>query len=150
MRRVIDRYNEGVHAEEAARVLTEDPHLASALTAWAAGDHYEAHEALEEVAEAVEDHDPTYDAVIALVHVAACLHKLAHRVGARAVPGKLDRALETLRATDPDLGGLAIARLVSDLESMRARLDSVAAGAEPPSDLRYPILVRAQPDAAGA
>ncbi|MCK6550693.1 DUF309 domain-containing protein [Myxococcota bacterium] len=108
--------------------VKRDELLDRAVADWARGDFYEAHEVLEEVAEAVEDDDGDHEIALALVHVAACLHKLVDDVGKAAVPAKLERALDTLRAADPAWLGLALGRFTQDLEALATslRTDGVA------------------------
>lgn len=105
-----------------------------ALKEWEAGRYYEAHEILEDVAETFEADDPAFEQALALTRAAACLHKLAHDVGAKAVPGKLAAALETLRTAPDTFLGLNMEQLVQDLEVL-AR----AIGDPMPRDLEYPV-----------
>jgi hypothetical protein len=99
-------------------VSRRDEVLAEVLAHWAVGELYEAHERLEDLAELVEDDDRDHDTALALVHVAACLHKLANDVGKAAVPAKLTRALGVLRAADPRWLELDLAALVAELEDL--------------------------------
>lgn len=89
-----------------------------ALDEWAAGRHYEAHEILEDLAECFDEGEPAFAAALALTQIAACLHKLVHRVGASAVPGKLSRALGVLRASPPDVLGIDVPALIVELEAL--------------------------------
>jgi predicted metal-dependent hydrolase len=99
-----------------------------ALREWAAGEHYEAHELLEDVAECFEEDDPSFDIAIAFVHVAAAFHKIVNDVGARAAPGKIERALTVLE-TAPDVWlGIDVRAFV---EALRALLATAASGAKP-------------------
>lgn len=91
---------------------------------WARGDFYEAHERLEDLAEVVEEDDTDHEVALALVHVAACLHKLVHDVGRAAVPAKLARALEVLRTADPEWQGLDLARFTTSLEALAEELEA--------------------------
>lgn len=102
--------------------------LAEALAHWARGDHYEAHELLEDVAECFEDDDPSFDIAIAFVHVAAAFHKIAHDVGARAAPGKITRALGVLESAPTEWMGLDVPSFV---EATRAVHDVAARGEKP-------------------
>jgi len=102
--------------------------LAAALAAWAAGDHYEAHERLEELADALEDDDAAWRWALALCHIAAACHKQAHGVGPDAVPGKLRHALAALAGAPPDWLGLQLTAFVAETEALLAALE---AGREP-------------------
>ena len=82
---------------------------------WSRADYYEAHELLEDVAECLEDNDEDYEIALALVHLAACCHKMMHDVGRAAVPGKIDRALPKIEEAVPDWMGL-------DLKSFREQM----------------------------
>jgi hypothetical protein len=96
--------------------------LTKAVAEWRRGDHYAAHETLEEVAEAVEDDDAEYEIALALVHVAASMHKLANDVGANAVPGKLEGALEVLDRAPATWRTLDLARLRAQIREVLAKL----------------------------
>jgi hypothetical protein len=115
--------------------------LDAALTEWAAGNWYEAHEHLEEVAEALENDDRDYAIALALVQISASFHKLANNVAPRAVPAKMDRVMPTLEAAPPDWQGLALGTFVAETRSLRARLVGVAEGGAVPA-LEYPVLRR--------
>ncbi len=117
-------------------------HLTAALELWAQGDYYEAHEELEEVTDDFEEDDTAFEITIALVHVAAALHKLKNRVGEGAVPGKIDGALEVLQKAPPDFCGLAMVTFIKQLQALRARLDGLAEGGSVPTGLEYPQLQR--------
>src|SRR5438874_12721152 len=86
--------------------------LDRALNEWAKGDYYEAHELLEDFAETVEDDDADHEIAIALIHVAASLHKAVNDVGRKAVPGKLEHALTVLDRAPADWQGLALAEQI--------------------------------------
>ncbi len=122
--------------------LPNKDHLTAALELWAQGDYYEAHEELEEVTDDFEDDDAAFEITIALVHVAAALHKLKNRVGEGAVPGKIDGALEVLQTAPSDFCGLAMPSFISQLRTLRARLDGLAQGGSIPPGLKYPLLER--------
>lgn len=105
-----------------------DAILDRAIEEWAQGDYYEAHETLEDVLDELDDADEAgFEIVIALVQIAASLHKLANDVGAQAVPGKLARALTALEST-PAWRELDLAALSADV---RALLGALESGAKP-------------------
>lgn len=104
-----------------AGMTSEATHLESALRYWASGDYYEAHEALEEVVETLDEDSADSSFGLALVHVAAALHKHVAQVGPEAVPGKLRRALSALRSAPADWQGL-------DLDGLRQGIEAFLAG----------------------
>lgn len=118
-------------------------HRDHAVEAWAEGHYYEAHEILEDLAEAFEEEDPSFEIALALIRAAACLHKLSANVGARAVPGKLAGALQVLKTAPEDWCGLDLGRLVRELEGLKDALAPMATGAPPPAELDLPLLRRA-------
>jgi predicted metal-dependent hydrolase len=107
--------------------------FARAIEEWNRGEHYEAHETLEDFADAIEDDEHDHAIVLALIHVAASLHKLANDVGASAVPGKLSRALAELEHAPPKWRGLDLDRLKRELAAL---LEQIEHG-QPPT---YPRL----------
>lgn len=120
--------------------------LTAAIAHWGSRDYYEAHEVLEDVAEAFEDDTQDFAIAMALVRVAASLHKTIAAVGVRAVPGKLDGALRAL-ADAPDVWyGVALAGTIAGVRSFRAQLEGVQNGAPVPPGLIYPGLERAPND----
>jgi hypothetical protein len=92
--------------------------LQKAVRKWQAGDHYEAHETLEDFAEEVEDNDDDWKRALALCHVAAALHKYINNVSPAAVPAKLQKALIELDSAPKDWFGL-------DLESFRHEISTM-------------------------
>jgi len=92
--------------------------LRQAVQEWQSGEHYDAHETLEDFAEEVEDNDEDWQRALALVHVAAAMHKYIHNVSPSAVPAKLQTALEKLRTAPKDWFGL-------DLESFRTEISAM-------------------------
>lgn len=116
--------------------------LEQALAEWAQGRYYEAHEFLEELLEVYDDADPSYDYTMALVHLAACFHKLSANVAPRAVPAKMAHALEVLKDAPADWQGLGLGRFRGECQALLEALGGVEAGGPVPSGLRYPILSR--------
>lgn len=116
--------------------------LEAALAEWTAGRYYEAHELLEELLELYEDTDPSYDYTMALVHLAACLHKLSANVAPRAVPAKMAHALEVLKDAPADWQGLELGKFRAECQGLLAALVGVEAGGPVPAGLRYPVLSR--------
>ena len=102
------------------------PLLSRALKLWSCGDYYESHEILEEFAETFEAEDPDFVIGLALVRIAASLHKLKHKVGAAAVPGKLRSALSDLNEVPAQWNGLCLAELVSELTLFLSALEQGA------------------------
>jgi predicted metal-dependent hydrolase len=94
--------------------------LSRAVSEWNRGEHYEAHETLEDFADVIEEDDHDHAIAIALIHVAAALHKMVNNVGASAVPAKIAHALETLDAAPATWRGLELAQLRVDLRSLLA------------------------------
>ena len=92
--------------------------LQKAVREWQAGEHYEAHETLEDFAEEVEDNDEDWKRALALCHVAAALHKYINNVSPAAVPAKLQKALAELDSAPKDWFGL-------DLESLRHEISTM-------------------------
>ena len=76
--------------------------LSQAVREWQNGQHYDAHETLEDFAEEVEDNDDDWKRALALCHVAAALHKYINNVSPSAVPSKLEKALSELNSAPPD------------------------------------------------
>jgi hypothetical protein len=74
-----------------------------------------------------------------LTRIAACLHKLGADVGAKAVPGKLNDALEALRDAPDDWCGIDLARLREELDALAEKIAPVAGGAAVPVGLRFPV-----------
>lgn len=108
--------------------------LEDALSAWAAKDYYEAHEGLEDFADEVEDNDEAFEITIALIHVAAALHKWNAKVGEGAVPGKLARAIGELKTRQHEWMGLDLQEFVGRLKAFKAAIESDPA----PRDLAPP------------
>jgi predicted metal-dependent hydrolase len=97
--------------------------LEKAIAEWNRGDHYEAHETLEDYADAIEDNDREHTIALALIRIAASLHKLINDVGRSAVPGKISSALEDLEGA-PDLWNrIDLARLKTELRVLLQRLE---------------------------
>ena len=112
-----------------------------AVAEWNRGDHYDAHETLEEVVDLVEDDDGDWAIGLALVRVAASMHKLANEVGPRAVPGKVSTALDTLRETPAVWFEIDLEHLIGALEGL---LSTLQAGETPET---LPKLVLTSRDA---
>ncbi len=93
-----------------------------AVAEWQRGEHYDAHEILEDLADEVEDDDDDWAIAIALVKAAACVHKHVHRVGPDAIPGKLETVLDVLDDAPDAWMGLDVATLRSDLHAMLSAL----------------------------
>lgn len=102
--------------------------LARAVSEWNRGEHYEAHELLEDFADLIENDDGEHAIALALIHVAAALHKWVNDVGKNAVPSKIEGALETLSSAPPRWRGLDLERLSRELRSV---LQAIAAGRAP-------------------
>jgi hypothetical protein len=100
--------------------VSVEARLAEAVADWRAGRYYEAHEALEELADLLEDDDRDFAIALALVHIAAALHKHVHRVSAEAVPGKLSRALLELETAPAAWRGLDLGRLRREVAAFLA------------------------------
>jgi|GEM_PF-6279271 len=98
-----------------------------AVHQWNIGEHYEAHEIFEEFAEEVEDNDDDWERALALVHVAASVHKYLHNVSPAAVPGKLERSLPVLDDAPPDWFNLDMITFRTQVRSM---LESLQRGEE--------------------
>jgi predicted metal-dependent hydrolase len=98
----------------------EDVLLWRAVSEWNRGEHYEAHETLEDFADLIEADDRDHQIALALIHVAAALHKQVHRVGASAVPAKIAHALETLDRAPNTWRNLDLDRLKRDLRALLA------------------------------
>lgn len=96
--------------------------LDRAIEAWDRGDFYDAHETLEDFAELLEDDDRDYAIALALVRIAASLHKLANGVGPQAVPGKLHQALQELADAPASWRGVALGELREALLELHAGL----------------------------
>jgi hypothetical protein len=118
------------------------PVLDAALAEWTAGRYYEAHELLEEVLEPLDEADPSYRSTMALVHLAACFHKLSANVAPRAVPAKMAHALEALQDTPADWWGLNLGAFRDQCTTLLAQLGGVEVGGPVPAGLSYPILSR--------
>ena len=124
-------------------------HRDDALAEWARGRYYEAHEILEELAECFEEEDPSFEWALALTRIAACLHKLSSQVGAKAVPGKLKQAMDTLAGAPGDWCGIDIATLRTEMDVFARKIAPVAASGVVPADLGYPVprAIAAGPEA---
>ena len=96
--------------------------LSRVVSEWNSGDHYAAHETLEDFADAIEDDDREHTIALALLHIAAALHKLLHDVGASAVPAKLDRALHDLKGAPDEWRGLKLSKLRDEVAALNERL----------------------------
>jgi hypothetical protein len=102
---------------------TPDPALLDrAVAEWRAGRYYEAHELLEDFADSVEDDDAEQAIALALIHVAAAIHKHVERVTPEGVPGKLERALLELKDAPPTWRGIDLVRLKEAIQRMLAAL----------------------------
>lgn len=100
-----------------------DAILARGIDEWNRGEHYEAHETLEDFADAIEDDDTDHRITLALVRVAACLHKLLNDVGPEAVPGKLRHARGDLDDAPAQWRGIDLATLKRELEAFQQVID---------------------------
>jgi predicted metal-dependent hydrolase len=98
--------------------------LERARSAWSEADYYEAHEQLEDLAEAFEDDDRAWRHAVALCQIAAACHKYVNAVGINAVPGKLSHALETLEDAPPDWLGLELAAFRDEARGMLAQIEA--------------------------
>ena len=92
--------------------------LRQAVREWQAGEHYDAHETLEDFAEEVEDNDEDWKRALALCHVAAAMHKYINNVSPSAVPAKLETALAELQPAPKDWFGLDLDSFRSDISAM--------------------------------
>jgi hypothetical protein len=120
-------------------VASIDAILDEAIHAFNAGDHYEAHERLEDLVDALDDanaDDRDREVALALVHVAASFHKLVHDVGRRAVPGKLGAAVAVLERAPPVWMRVDLGAFLRDLSAVRPAIERL----EVPSSL--PMLTR--------
>lgn len=124
--------------------MTVNEVLNAALTEWAAGHYYEAHEHLEELLEALDLEGDEERWMLALIQVAASLHKLVANVAPRAVPGKLERALVTLADAPATWRGLDLIGFRGASADLLARLGGVEAGGPIPPGLTWPTLTRAR------
>jgi predicted metal-dependent hydrolase len=95
--------------------------LDRAVEEWERGAYYDAHETLEDFLEEIEDDDELAIAV-AVVQIAASLHKLVNDVGASAVPGKLERALAAIEDAPARWNGIDLAALREDVRALLADL----------------------------
>lgn len=114
--------------------------LARAVDEWNRGDHYEAHETLEDFADAFEESgsDDERTWALGLVRAAACLHKWVHDVGRSAVPGKLKGALVDSAGAPDVWQGLDVARLRAELTAWERALEG-GTNAAPPNLWRVGI-----------
>ncbi len=122
-------------------MVSIDAILDDAIHTFNAGDHYEAHERLEDLVDALDEADADdldRDVALALVHVAASFHKLVHDVGRRAVPGKLGAAMSVLERAPPIWMGLNLAAFVRDLEAAKPTIDRLEVPAALPKLHRSP------------
>jgi hypothetical protein len=92
-----------------------DALLSRAIAEWNRGEHYEAHETLEDFADEIEDDDREHHIALALLHIAAALHKLVNDVGKSAVPAKIERALTDLSSAPEVWRGIELGRLKKEL-----------------------------------
>lgn len=113
-----------------------------AIAEWASGAYYEAHETLEDFAEALEANDVDHQIALALVRVAASLHKAREDVGRTAVPGKLREALETLDRAPADWRGLDVGGLRGELHALLGAIGGMATGAAVGLPAVLPVLRR--------
>ena len=103
-------------------------HLQRAVEHWARGEYYDAHEVLEDFAEELEDDDDDWAIAIALVQIAASLHKHTEKVGEGAVVGKLEVALSTLDTAPDHWHGLTLG---ATRASVRSMYEALRRGASP-------------------
>jgi hypothetical protein len=104
---------------------TPDPNLLErAVAEWSQGRYYEAHELLEDFADSVEDDDAEQAIALALIHVAAAIHKHVERVTPEGVPGKLERALVELEQAPRIWRGIDLLRLKGEIAAMLEALRS--------------------------
>jgi hypothetical protein len=115
--------------------------LDRALESWANGDHYEAHEELEDFAESLED-ERELEIALALVHVAASIHKAVNDVGRAAVPSKLERALSVLDRAPGAWKGLDLGALRGELRAIQPELEEMARGTRSRLSREPPVLRR--------
>jgi DUF309 family protein family protein len=113
-----------------------------AVELWNRGEHYEAHEKLEDLVDLLEDDDEAGEIALALVHVAASLHKTVHDVGRSAVPAKLEGALATLRGAPSVWMGIDLSSLVRDLEAMKPEIARLSEGLTREVPAHLPLLTR--------
>ena len=96
--------------------------LRKAVKEWAEGEHYEAHETLEDFADEVEDNDDDWRRALALCHVAAAMHKYINKISPSAVPGKLEKALAELQSAPADWFGLDLDTFRNEITEMLSAL----------------------------
>ncbi len=140
--RVEEELSRGIRSMNDARTRQI---LKDALFEWEAGQYYEAHELLEELVEEFEENSPSFEIALALVHVAACFHKVSARVGISAVPGKLDRALRVLKNAPAQWYGLLMEDFVRGLTQVRQHLEGLNQGKTPLRGLQFPAPRVAHP-----
>jgi hypothetical protein len=116
--------------------------LDRAIEEWGKGEHYEAHELLEDFAESLQD-DRDVEIALALVHVAASLHKAINDVGRSAVPAKLSRALAVLDGAHASWQGLDLASLRQGLHGLMPQIEELARGERQRIVGPIPVLERA-------
>jgi len=111
------------------------------IDAYAAGQHYEAHEFWEELW-----HEETDDArsrfLQALIQVASAVHKIRNDVAPRGSLNLLGRATGRLAGLPATFMSVDVAHLQRDIEVARERLDCVLAGHGTLADVPVPSIVQ--------
>lgn len=103
-----------------------DASFARGLSAYEAGDHYEAHEDWEQIWLADDDDDRRLF-VQALIQLTSAIHKVRRRVAARGAPGLLDRAIDKLSRVEGSYWGIDRARLLSETRALRDEVAKLVA-----------------------
>lgn len=117
-----------------------DARFRAGVAAYAAGEHYEAHEHWEELW-LVEDDDDRRTFLQALIQLTSAIHKVRHRVAARGAPNLLARAAEKLARVRGQHWGIDPVALAAAVRALQGAAEqAVAAGSDRLDDALLPRL----------
>lgn len=102
------------------------PALLRSIKDFNSGRYFEAHEALEDALDAVEDDDTTWQLFLGLIRIAVGYHKWAS--GYPGAQTMLAMGLETLAPLPDECGGVRLEALRQRVRQDLARLDTLARG----------------------
>ena len=111
------------------------------LSAYEAGEFYEAHEAWEELWHDEED-DDARTLLQALIQIASALHKACEDVGPRGALHLLERAHGRLSRLPDDFGGIDVALLRTDAAALRVAVEGALAEGERLAPTAAPKIAR--------